>query len=61
MAFLPKLIVKNELNKGSLKHIAVDELKIDFNYYITYRKNYVFTPYEQMFIDFITSTKRAFC
>lgn len=61
MAFLPKLIVKNELNKGSLKHIAVDELKIDFNYYITYRKNYVFTPYEQMFIDFITSNKRAFC
>lgn len=61
MAFLPKLIVKNELNKGLLKHIEVNEIKIKFNYNITYRKNYVFTQYEKMFVDFITSNKRAFC
>lgn len=61
VAFLPKIIVKNELKKGLLKQITVDEIKIEFNYYLCYRKNYVFNKYEQMFVDFITSNKRAFC
>ncbi|MBV7276067.1 LysR family transcriptional regulator [Clostridium sp. PL3] len=61
IAFLPKIIVKNELKKGLLKHITMDEIKIEFNYYLSYRKNYTFTKYEQMFVDFITSNKRAFC
>lgn len=61
VAFLPKIIVKNELKKGLLKHIKMDEIKIEFNYYLSYRKNYVFNKYEQLFVDFITSNKRAFC
>ncbi|WP_411679995.1 LysR substrate-binding domain-containing protein [Clostridium thailandense] len=61
VAFLPKIIVKNELKKGLLKHITMEEIKIEFNYYLSYRKNYTFTKYEQMFVDFITSNKRAFC
>ena len=61
VAFLPKIIVKNELKKGLLKQITVDEIKIEFNYYLCYRKNYVLTKYERMFADFITSNKRAFC
>lgn len=61
VAFLPKLIVVNELNKGCLKHIEIDDIKIEFSYYLVYRKNYVFNTYEQMFVDFITSSKRAFC
>lgn len=61
VAFLPRIIVKNELKKGLLKHIKMDEIKIEFNYYLSYRKNYVFNKYEQLFVDFITSNKRAFC
>lgn len=61
VSFLPKIIVKNELKKGLLKHIKVDEIKIEFNYYLAYRKNYVFNKYEQMFVDFITSNKSTFC
>ena len=60
-SFLPKLIVKNELKKGSLHHIQVDGIKIEFNYYIIFRKNYVFSPHEQMFVDFLLSSKRGFC
>ncbi|WP_315115432.1 LysR family transcriptional regulator [uncultured Clostridium sp.] len=61
VSFLPKIIVKNELKKGLLKHITMDEIKIEFNYYLAYRKNYAFDRYEQMFVDFITSNKRTFC
>lgn len=61
VAFLPRLIVENELKKGCLKHIQVQDIKIQFNYYLVYRKNYIFNTYEQMFVDFITSNKRAFC
>ncbi|MBU5484119.1 LysR family transcriptional regulator [Clostridium sp. MSJ-11] len=61
VSFLPKIIVKNELKKGLLKHITMDEIKIEFNYYLAYRKNYAFDEYEQMFADFITSNKRTFC
>jgi LysR family transcriptional regulator, transcriptional activator of the cysJI operon len=60
-AFLPKLIVKNELKKGSLKQIEVDGIKIEFDYNIAFRKNYVFNQYEQMFVDFIISNRRGFC
>ncbi|QGU94643.1 LysR family transcriptional regulator [Clostridium bovifaecis] len=60
-AFLPKLIVQKELKRGSLQNIEVDNLNISFNYNIAFRENYVFTKYEQMFVDFITSSKRGFC
>jgi len=60
-AFLPKLIISNELKKGSLKQINVEGIKIDFSYYIAFRKSYTFTEYEQMFVDFIISKKRGFC
>lgn len=60
-AFLPKLIVQNELRKGSLKHIEVEGISIKFDYNIAYRKNYEFNKYEQMFVDFILSSKRGFC
>ncbi|AYD39548.1 LysR family transcriptional regulator [Clostridium fermenticellae] len=61
VSFLPKIIVKNELKKGLLKHITIDEIKIEFNYYLIHRQNYIFNKYEQMFVDFITSSKKAFC
>lgn len=60
-SFLPKLIVKNELKKGSLHHIQVEAINIEFNYNIVFRKNYVFSNHEQMFVDFILSSKRGFC
>lgn len=60
-AFLPRLIVDKELKKGYLKQIHVEDIKIEFNYYIAYRKNYTFTQHEQMFVDFIISKKRGFC
>ncbi|NFH15378.1 LysR family transcriptional regulator [Clostridium botulinum] len=60
-AFLPKLTVKKELKKESIKHINLENIDIKFNYYVIFRKNYVFTKYEKMFVDFIISRKRGFC
>lgn len=60
-SFMPKMIIKKELKEGSLKQIRVDNLKITFDYFIAYRKDYVFTEYEQRFVDFTTSSKRGFC
>lgn len=60
-SFLPKLIIKKELKEHYLKKIEVDGFKIDFNYYIVCRKNYILTSYEQTFVDFIISNKRGFC
>lgn len=60
-AFLPRLIVDKELKKGTLKQINVDGIKIEFNYYVASRKNYSFTEYEQLFVNFIISQKRGFC
>ncbi|MCG4580118.1 LysR family transcriptional regulator [Clostridium cochlearium] len=60
-SFLPKLIINKELKKNYLKQIDIDELKIDFKYYLIYRKNYRLTSYEKRFVDFIISSKRGFC
>ncbi|MBD5643025.1 LysR family transcriptional regulator [Clostridium botulinum] len=60
-AFLPKLTVKKELKKESIKHINLENIDIKFNYYVIFRKNYVFTKCEKMFVDFIISRKRGFC
>ena len=60
-SFLPKLIIRKELKEGSLKQIQVNNLKVAFNYYLAYRKDYVFTDYEKKFVDFISSNKRGFC
>lgn len=60
-AFLPKIVVKQELRRGILKEIAIDNFKAKFNYYIAYRKDYKLTKYEETFKKFITSKKRCFC
>lgn len=60
-SFLPKLVAQKELSKGYLKQIRVHGLNIEFNYYIAYRRNYVFTHFEELFVDFIISSKRGFC
>ena len=60
-SFLPKLTVAPELKKQTLQTIEIDDLDISFCYYIASRKNYIFTDYEQMFVDFIISNKRGFC
>lgn len=60
-SFLPKLTVAQELKKQSIQIVEVDDLNISFGYYVASRKNYTFTEYEQMFVDFIISNKRGFC
>lgn len=60
-SFLPRIVVAQELKNKSLKIIEVDNLKIDFSYYLASRKNYVLTEYEELFADFIISNKRGFC
>lgn len=60
-SFLPRIVVATELKNKSLKIIEVDDLKIDFLYYLVSRKNYVLTEYEQLFANFIISNKRGFC
>lgn len=60
-SFLPKLVTKKELKEGLLEQIQVNNLRITFDYYIAYRKDYVFNEYEQRFVDFTISNKRGFC
>ncbi|MBE6068142.1 MAG: LysR family transcriptional regulator [Clostridium lundense] len=60
-SFLPRLILRKELKQGIIQSIDVEGIKINFNYNITFRKNYTFTEYEQKFVDFITSNKKGFC
>lgn len=60
-SFLPRIVVAQELKNKSLKIIEVDNLKIDFSYYLASRKNYALTEYEELFADFIISNKRGFC
>ncbi len=60
-SFLPRMAVEQELKKGNLQIVQIDDLKVCFKYYIISRKNYEYTEYEQMFIDFIISSKRGFC
>jgi DNA-binding transcriptional LysR family regulator len=60
-SFLPKLVIKKELKEGSLEQIQVNNLKITFNYYMAFRKGYVFTEHEKNFVNFINSNKRGFC
>ncbi|SHJ95623.1 LysR family transcriptional regulator [Tepidibacter formicigenes] len=60
-SFLPKLIIQQELKKHCIQPVTVDNLTIPFDYFVAYRKNYTFTKYEKMFVDFIISSKRGFC
>ena len=60
-SFLPKLSIEQELKKKAVKPIKIHNLVMDFNYHIATRKNYNFTDYEKMFVDFLISSKRAFC
>ncbi|WP_125154275.1 LysR family transcriptional regulator [Clostridium rectalis] len=60
-SFLPKLSMQKELSKDIIKQIKINDLFVPFYYYVAFRKNYEFTKYEEMFIDFITSTKKGFC
>ncbi|HLR36399.1 MAG TPA: LysR family transcriptional regulator [Tissierellales bacterium] len=60
-AFLPKIVVKRELRRGTLKEIKIQDFEAKFSYYLAYRKNYKFTKCEEYFKKFITSNKRCFC
>lgn len=60
-SFLPKLVLEQELKKQLIQIVKIDGLKIYFDYYIASRNHYKFSKYEQMFVDFITSTQRGFC
>ncbi len=60
-SFLPKLTLAQELKKQSIQVVQIDGLKTSFDYYVASRKQYVFSEYEQMFVDFINSNKRGFC
>lgn len=60
-AFLPNIVVKQDLRRGDLKKIHIKGFDSKFNYYLAYRKNYEFTGYEKIFKKFITSSKRCFC
>ena len=60
-SFLPRMVVAQQFKNQSLKVIEVENLKIEFSYYLASRKNYVLTAYEQLFADFIISNKRGFC
>lgn len=60
-SFLPEISLTHELRSGTLKKINVGTIKLPFKYYIVLRKNYKLAPFEEKFIDFLTSKKRCFC
>ncbi|SHH02776.1 LysR family transcriptional regulator [Tepidibacter thalassicus] len=60
-SFLPKLVIQQELKEHWIQQVIVDDLTIPFDYYVASRKKYTFSQYEQMFVDFIVSSKRGFC
>lgn len=60
-AFLPEIVVKQDLRRGDLVRIHIKDFDSDFNYHLAHRKNYKFTGYEKVFKKFITSSKRCFC
>jgi len=50
-----------ELKGQCIQTVEIKDLTIPFEYYVASRKKYTFTKYEQMFVDFIISSKRGFC
>ena len=60
-AFLPEVVIKQELRRGILQKINIKDFNAKFNYYLAYRNNYKFKGYEETFKNFITSKKRCFC
>lgn len=60
-AFLPEVVIKQELRRGILQKIDIKDFNAKFNYYLAYRNNYKFKGYEETFKNFITSKKRCFC
>ncbi|MCF6460956.1 LysR family transcriptional regulator [Clostridium sp. Cult3] len=60
-AFLPEVVIKQELRRGILKQIEIKDFDANFSYYFAYRNNYEFKGYEKTFKNFITSKKRCFC
>ncbi|MCM1988664.1 LysR family transcriptional regulator [Oceanirhabdus seepicola] len=60
-SFLPKLIIQQDLKGQCIQTVKIEDLSIPFEYYVASRKKYAFTKYEQMFVDFIISSKRGFC
>lgn len=60
-SFVPQISIAHEIRNGLLNVVNVDTLNIPITYYIAFRKNYIFSKYEQKFVDFLTSKKRCFC
>ena len=60
-AFLPAIVVRQELRSNTIKKIHVQDFDTKFNYYFAYRKNHNFTKHEERFKKFLLSKKRCFC
>lgn len=60
-AFLPAIVVRQELRSNAIKKINVLDLDTRFNYYFAHRDNYNFTKHEERFKKFVLSKKRCFC
>ena len=50
-----------EIREGNLKVVEIEDVKINFDYYIATREDYSMTECEKMFVEFIVSNKRGFC
>lgn len=60
-AFLPAIVVRQELRSKSMKKINIQDLDTKFNYYFAHRENHNFTKHEERFKKFILSKNRCFC
>ena len=60
-SFLPEISMTHELRNNTYKKIKINNIDINFNYYIVFRKNYTLSSVEEKFINFLTSSKRCFC
>ncbi|KAB3535322.1 LysR family transcriptional regulator [Alkaliphilus pronyensis] len=61
ISFIPELSIKRELKDGILKRINIDNLEVNTEFYMAYRKDHTLSPHELSFIQFIKSSKRGFC
>ncbi|QNO15369.1 LysR family transcriptional regulator [Alkalicella caledoniensis] len=61
ISFVPELTIKRELKDSVLREIEVENLNLQSDFYVAYRKGHLLTSYEKDFINFIKSGKRGFC
>ncbi len=60
-AFLPEIVIRQELKRKLIKKIKIKDFDTTFQYHFAYRKDYKLNEIEKKFKKYVTSDKRCFC